>query len=327
MAEATGEADRGGLRVDFDAGLRLEFHGSRVTSDAGLLAFRELDDALGLIELAGQALADSRTGRNSHLLRRPVGRPPNHVQRFDANFTYRAGSWSRKRRVVAKVEWYPGELYPQLGFLVTNLARPAERVVAFYNKRGTAEQWIKEGKNAVKWTPAVVPHDAGQHRSASTPRPGLQHGQLPAHPGASARDGTMVADVAARKGGQDRGQGRRPRALHHIPDGRGRRAARSVQGYPGNDRRPALPTGRAMLMRASTKALLPPTGEVRPKIGPSAQTGAWAASGDASRARLLQRSRRGSGQCGHVCQTAAPDWQMGRLSGECRFNKGIERIR
>ena len=53
--------------------------------------------------------------------------------------------------MVAKVEWYPGELYPRVGFIVTNLSRPAERVVAFYNQRGTAEQWIKEGKNAIKW--------------------------------------------------------------------------------------------------------------------------------------------------------------------------------
>jgi hypothetical protein len=53
---------------------------------------------------------------------------------------------------VAKVEWHPGELYPRVGFLVTNLRRPAKKVVAFYNGRGTAEQWIKEGKNAVKWT-------------------------------------------------------------------------------------------------------------------------------------------------------------------------------
>ena len=37
-------------------------------------------------------------------------------------------------------------------FIVTNLSRPAERVAAFYNQRGTAEQWIKEGKNAIKWT-------------------------------------------------------------------------------------------------------------------------------------------------------------------------------
>ena len=45
-----------------------------------------------------------------------------------------------------------GELYPRVGFLVTNLSRPPERVVAFYNHRGTAEKWIREGKNAAKWT-------------------------------------------------------------------------------------------------------------------------------------------------------------------------------
>jgi hypothetical protein len=87
-----------------------------------------------------------------HLLKRPVGRPPSHVRRLYASFRYQAGSWSRKRRVVAKVEWHPGELYPRVGFIVTNLARGADRVVVFYNQRGTAEQYIKEGKNVVKWT-------------------------------------------------------------------------------------------------------------------------------------------------------------------------------
>jgi hypothetical protein len=53
---------------------------------------------------------------------------------------------------VAKVEWHPGELYPRVGFIVTKLARSAEGVVAFYNQRGTCEQYIKEGKNAIKWT-------------------------------------------------------------------------------------------------------------------------------------------------------------------------------
>jgi len=53
---------------------------------------------------------------------------------------------------VAKVEWHPNELYPRVGFVVTNLSRPADRVVGFYNQRGTAEQWIKEGKNAINWT-------------------------------------------------------------------------------------------------------------------------------------------------------------------------------
>ena len=356
MGGVAGDAEEVALRVTFDPRLKLEFHGSRVTSDAGLLAFRELDDALGLTELAGEVLTDTRTGQNSrhtltaqirqsvfgrlagyedvndadrlgrdpamrwvvggravtqiaastsqmgrfetevltqatnlaalidlsghwidrvharrpvngivldmdssvspthgeqeggnynghfgctcyhplfvfnqfgdlercalrpgnvhsaeawrsvlepvvaryrttmkrryfradaafalpevyefleaegygyairlsinavlqrriaHLLTRPVGRPPHEVRRFYASFRYRAQSWSRSRRVVAKVEWHPGELYPRVGFLVTNLCRPPERVVAFYNGRGTAEQWIREGKNAVRWT-------------------------------------------------------------------------------------------------------------------------------------------------------------------------------
>jgi len=65
MDRATGEAQEATLRVAFDPSLKLEFHVSRVTSDAGLLAFRELDDALGLTELAGEGLADTRTGQNS----------------------------------------------------------------------------------------------------------------------------------------------------------------------------------------------------------------------------------------------------------------------
>ncbi len=88
----------------------------------------------------------------SHLLTRPVGRPPNHVRRCYASFRYRIGIWDKKRRVVAKVEWHPDDLYARVGFIVTNLSRSAERVTWFYNQRGKAEPYIKEGKNAIKWT-------------------------------------------------------------------------------------------------------------------------------------------------------------------------------
>ena len=64
MRDLEGESDRGLLRAFFDRRLKFEFHGSRITSDAGLLAYRELDEALGLTTLAGDVIADSRTGKN-----------------------------------------------------------------------------------------------------------------------------------------------------------------------------------------------------------------------------------------------------------------------
>ena len=63
-----GESRRPQLRVDFDRRLKLEFHGSKITSDAGLLAYRELDDALGLTDLGGAALSELRRGKNTRYL-------------------------------------------------------------------------------------------------------------------------------------------------------------------------------------------------------------------------------------------------------------------
>jgi hypothetical protein len=81
-----------------------------------------------------------------------VGRPPKKpVVRYH-DFIYQAARWDQARRVAAKVEWHEGELFPRVGFIVTNMGGGAASMVWFYNLRGTAEQWIKEGKNAVKWT-------------------------------------------------------------------------------------------------------------------------------------------------------------------------------
>src|SRR5450759_4611931 len=86
-----------------------------------------------------------------HLMTRPVGRPPKKPRVFYHDFSYRAASWSKPRRVIAKVEWHMGELFPRIGFIVTNLSAKAKNVVRFYNKRGNCERWIKEGK-ALSWT-------------------------------------------------------------------------------------------------------------------------------------------------------------------------------
>ncbi len=88
----------------------------------------------------------------AHLLTRPMGRPPKKPIFRYASFRYRAKGWDCDRRVVSKVEWHAGELFPRVGFIVTNSEAPAHRVVGFYNGRGKAEQYIKEGKYATSWT-------------------------------------------------------------------------------------------------------------------------------------------------------------------------------
>jgi hypothetical protein len=88
----------------------------------------------------------------AELLPRPVGRPSIKPLVEYKSFLYQAASWKKARRMVAKVEHHQGELFPRVGFIVTNLECESRAVVRFYNKRGTAEQWIKEGKQAVKIT-------------------------------------------------------------------------------------------------------------------------------------------------------------------------------
>ena len=86
------------------------------------------------------------------LLTRPPGRPSHAPLVRYRTFQYQATSWDRPRRVIAKVEHHLGELFPRVGFIVTTLTGANRAVVHFYNQRGTAEQWIKEGKEATHWT-------------------------------------------------------------------------------------------------------------------------------------------------------------------------------
>jgi hypothetical protein len=132
-----------------DSVKRLYFRGDAAFGNPEMYEYLEVEGIGYAIRLPANRVLQDRIG---HLLKRPVGRPPHEVRRYYASFSYRAQSWNKSRHVVAKVEWHPGELYPRVGFIVSNLARSPEGIVAFYNQRGTCEQHIKEGKNAIKWT-------------------------------------------------------------------------------------------------------------------------------------------------------------------------------
>ncbi len=131
-----------------DRPIRRFFRADAAFAKPNVYAFLEAKQFAYAIRLPANAVLEREI---EHLLTRPVGRPSKRPKVFYHSFEYQAGSWSRSRRVVARVEWHAGQLFPRVGFIVTNLPWRVDRVVRFYNKRGTAEQWIKEGKYAVKW--------------------------------------------------------------------------------------------------------------------------------------------------------------------------------
>ena len=143
MRNPTGESENEPLRLAFDHRLKLDFHGSRVTSDAGLLAYRELDDTLGLSNLVGDTLVDPRTGKNGQhamtgLFRQSVfGRLGGYEDVNDADRLGRdpAMRWIVGGRAVARV----AASTSQMGRFETEFLATDENLAALADLSG---QWI-----------------------------------------------------------------------------------------------------------------------------------------------------------------------------------------
>src|SRR5947209_19597717 len=148
MAYPMGKADKGALRLNFDRRLMLQFRGSTITSDGGLLAYRELDDTLRLTDTAANTLADARTGKNGRHRLAGLLRQSDHPTSYGAitpASAIRPPSWNKPCQVVAKIEWHPGELYPRAALSSPTWRGPlrASSPSITSNQRGTCEQYIK----------------------------------------------------------------------------------------------------------------------------------------------------------------------------------------
>ena len=140
----------------------------------------------------------------AELLTRPVGRPSHKPVVWYKGFLYQAASWKTARRVVAKVEFHFGELFPRVGFIVTNLETPEPGGGAVLQQAGDGGA-VDQGRQAGGEDDAAELSSVPLERSAAGAEPaGLQPGESVAAAGAAEENRELVADELAATAGEDR---------------------------------------------------------------------------------------------------------------------------
>ena len=168
---------------------RLYFRGDAAFANPEIYEFLEAEGIGYTIRLPANSVLQDRIG---YLLKRPVGRPPHEVRRYYASFSYQAKSWKKPSRVVAKVEWHPGELYPVSASLSpTWRGRPSASSPST-TSAAPASNGSKRAR-ARSNGPAVVPHVRRQCRPPPAPCAGVQPRELHAHAGNAEGGGGVVA--------------------------------------------------------------------------------------------------------------------------------------
>ena len=226
-------------------GVRRYFRADAAFAKPEVYAYLEERRVLYAIRLPSNEVLPWET---APLLRRPVGRPSKKPIIWYDDFWYQAGSWDRPRRVIAKVEWHPGERFPRVGFIVTNRSAGPEGGVHCSNGSGTAEQGIKGGKYALNWTPAVLPQVRGQPGAPGAVHPSRQPGELAAQ-AMPAQGGQAL--VVAKPPGQTyhaRGEASSPCPAAGVSASRGSGAAGGISTRAGAYRRAPSSTRVARIL-------------------------------------------------------------------------------
>ena len=193
-------------------GVRRYFRADAAFAKPDIYEYLEERHVLYAIRLPGNEVLQREI---APLLRRPVGRPPKRPVILYDDFWYRAGSWDRARRVVAKVEWHRGELFPLVGFIVTNMTAGPEGVVLILQWTRDSRAVDQGGEVRPELDSAVVPSVRGQPGASVSVRPGVQPWELPS-PAVSAQGGQAL--VAAERAGQADQDGRPSGAALPVVD-------------------------------------------------------------------------------------------------------------
>ena len=134
------------------------------------------------------------------------------------------------------MDHHAGELFPRVSFIVTNLTLPSRAVVRFYNKRGTSEQWIKQGKQAVKMTRLSCHRFRSNEVRLVAERDRLQPWESVAAAGAAAAGWKLVTDKPTTAAGEDRRSPRETRSLLLVAAGQEPSDAPALQSHAEQDR-------------------------------------------------------------------------------------------
>ena len=198
--------------------VRKYFRGDAAFAKPDIYEYLEEKDFLYAIRLPANQVLQAEI---EPLPTRPVGRPPRKPIVWFADFKYQAASWDRPRRVVAKVEWHQGELYPRVGFIVTNRSAQPPGVVHFYN-RSRHDRAVDQGRQVcLELDAAVLPALCPESGEVGSVCLGLQPGQLPAAAGPSQKDQPLVPSHPLDQIDQDRSEGGSPWPDRDVSDGGG----------------------------------------------------------------------------------------------------------
>ena len=236
-------------------GVRRYFRADAAFAKPDIYEYLEERQVLYAIRLPGNEVLQREI---APLLRRPVGRPPKRpVIRYD-DFWYRAESWDRARRVVAKVEWHRGELFPRVGFIVTNMSAGPEGGSAFLQWSWDSRAVDQRGQVCAEVDSAVLPSVRGQPGASVSVHPGVQPGELPAPVMSAQRGQALVAEERPGQADQDGRSAGAPLPAVDLSVVRGVGSSTVVSGSVGSyrpviagtklreDATTILPRGRAL---------------------------------------------------------------------------------